>query len=407
VPASEWNTVTLGDVLDRISRPVVLEPESEYTPLGVRWYCEGVFRKETQLGSKIAAKTLYSVEEGDVIYSRLFAWKGSFGVVEREHRDGVVSNEFPTYRATPALLPEFFAAWAARPSVWDLAGALSSGTTANSRFRLGEDSFLMLEIDLPPVEEQGRIVDAVAALDDLRVTAICEAAVCAAALAAGRDALIDEAAHPTVELGDVLEAIDAGKSPKIPDRRPTPDEWGVLKVSSIRPGRFIPAEAKALPADVEPFTASRIRKGDVLTVRGSGSRKLIGSVCKVKNDPGQLLLSDLVLRMTFDLRRVDTDYIVHALSTSAARAQIENETKGTTTLGKISRAILRALEVSLPDTDTQRDIARELDVLGDELVALERESRTAADLRAALIEALVSGERHIREDGQPIEVAVA
>jgi type I restriction enzyme, S subunit len=167
VAVVEWETVPLADVLERVSRPVALQTETEYTPLGVRWYGEGVFQKEKQLGSKIAAKTLYQVEPGDVVYSRLFPWKGSFGVVDAAHAAGVVSNEFPTYRPSPDLLPEFFVVWASQPRIWSLAEVMSSGTTANSRFRLSEESFLMLEIDLPPIDEQRRIVGAVSAVGAL------------------------------------------------------------------------------------------------------------------------------------------------------------------------------------------------------------------------------------------------
>ena len=94
--ATGWPLVTLGDVLSRVKRPVKLQPSVSYRSIGIRWYGAGVFEKPAQPGSKIAAKTLYAVEPGDVMYSRLFGWKGSFGVAKAQHEGAVASNEFPT-----------------------------------------------------------------------------------------------------------------------------------------------------------------------------------------------------------------------------------------------------------------------------------------------------------------------
>lgn len=161
---SEWPTVQLADVLTRVKRPVTLDPEVEYVSIGVRWYGAGVFVKAPQAGAKIAAKTLNRVEAGDVVYSKLFAWKGSFGVVGAESAGSVASNEFPTYRATADLVPEYFVLWAARSELWDTADAASVGSTANSRNRLSEDDFLELEIGLPDLDDQRRIVAALTTL---------------------------------------------------------------------------------------------------------------------------------------------------------------------------------------------------------------------------------------------------
>ena len=160
----------------------------------------------------------------------------------------------------------------------------------------------------------------------------------------------------------------------------------------MRPGAFNPGEAKALPAAVEPFTPAQIRAGDVLTVRGSGSRKLIGSVCKVAEEPNRLLLSDLVLRIRFDESRVDTDYIVHALSSPAARWQIENEVRGTTTLGKISREIIRGLEIPLPTIEVQRQIARRLALAAEEVTTAADQVRLCQNLRVALVTFLLDAQ---------------
>ncbi|MEJ7785997.1 MAG: restriction endonuclease subunit S [Solirubrobacteraceae bacterium] len=160
---SKRRTVALREVLTRVTRPVQLDDDTEYATLGVRWYGAGCFLKAGQRGRTIAAKTLNAVEDGDIVFSRLFAWKGSFGVVHSEHAGAVASNEFPTYRASSDLLPEYFELWASRESVWDEADAGSTGTTANSRNRLSEGFFLDMAIELPTLSDQAAAVEAASA----------------------------------------------------------------------------------------------------------------------------------------------------------------------------------------------------------------------------------------------------
>ena len=76
-------------------------------------------------------------------------------------------ERFPTYRATADLDPRFFEAWVMQREVWELAGSMSTGTTAGSRSRLSETDFLQMESISPP-EAQRRVGVTVDALKTLR-----------------------------------------------------------------------------------------------------------------------------------------------------------------------------------------------------------------------------------------------
>src|SRR3546814_5682111 len=58
-------------------------------------------------------------------------------------------------------------------------------------------------------------------------------------------------AEPTV-LGDVISAIEAGKSFQTSEILAQPNELGVLKVSAVSWSTFRPEQAKALNSDYEP-----------------------------------------------------------------------------------------------------------------------------------------------------------
>lgn len=388
-----WRVVQLGDVLERIKRPVRLHDDELYRTLGVRWYGAGCFLKAEQRGADIAAKTLYGIEAGDVIFSRLFAWKGSFGIARSVHHGVVASNEFPTFRASDDLLPEYFALWSSRSAVWEEADALSTGTAANSRNRLAEEAFCGMEIELPPIEEQRAILRSVerasqarsayetemAALERLRVTAL--------------DALLSDPDQQQVKLVDLLTDLRTGTSPRCETRPPADGEWGVLKLSAIRPGQFSGAEAKALPAGTPPVMTAAVQRGDVFMTR-SNTLERVGAVCRVHEEPDKLLFPDLVFRLTLDESLIDPDFAVFALSSRAAREQIEMGATGTSdSMKKISARVIKALQLPLPSLTKQREVARQLLEITRAIDGADRASHTLAQLENVLKEDLVTGER--------------
>ena len=156
---SKWPIVPLGELLTPVSRPQNVQPDAAYRILGAHWYAEGLYTKEIKPGSQIQANKVYRVEEGDFVYNRLFAWKGSFATATRDNHDCYVSNEFPCFsvrldRADGQYLRKYFS----RTSVWDDALGLSTGGTPTSRNRLKEEKLLAMAIPLPPLSEQRRIV---------------------------------------------------------------------------------------------------------------------------------------------------------------------------------------------------------------------------------------------------------
>lgn len=151
--------VTLGKLLRPIERPEPVDPSRMYRLLGIRWYGEGLFEKESRMGQEIQAQRLYKVHEGDFVYNRLFAWKGSFAVADKKVHGCYVSNEFPCFRADDERLDVGFLRWWFHQELaWSKALGLSQGATPTSRNRLKEELFLAMKIPLPPLDVQRRVV---------------------------------------------------------------------------------------------------------------------------------------------------------------------------------------------------------------------------------------------------------
>lgn len=157
---SGWALVKVGEVVRQVEERVKVDHVKEYRMVGVKWYGEGTFHRETVKGDSLSAKYVTPLVPNSFIYNRLFAWKGSFAVVPEEHADCFVSNEFPQFvvnndRILPRYLYLFFMCNATIKAV----NKASIGSSAVSRNRFKEEDFIDFEIPLPPLPIQQAIVE--------------------------------------------------------------------------------------------------------------------------------------------------------------------------------------------------------------------------------------------------------
>ena len=150
----------IGDLVHAASRPVTVDDATEYRLLGVRLDGNGPFLREKKLGAELSATRLYRVREGDFIYSRLFAWRGAFGIIPPELDSCCVSNEFPLFQVdVDRADARFLLLWFRLPSTLALVEDHCTGSTPLTRNRYKERFFLDMVVPLPSIDEQRRIVE--------------------------------------------------------------------------------------------------------------------------------------------------------------------------------------------------------------------------------------------------------
>lgn len=202
-----------------------------------------------------------------------------------------------------------------------------------------------------------------------------------------------------VPLRRILSKIEQGWSPLSEDRSPDEGEWAVLKTSAIKGGNFDPAMIKAVSGDVQPEPRYAVRDGDLLMIRGNGSRELVGGVAYVAIAPDRCMLPDLLYRLSYMPERADGRYLSHALGSIGLRHQIELAARGIDIL-KIAQPSIAELQVAVPPRDEQVAIVGVLDDRVHQLDALTNEAQHAIDLlqerRAVLISAAVTGKIDVR-----------
>jgi type I restriction enzyme S subunit len=186
------------------------------------------------------------------------------------------------------------------------------------------------------------------------------------------------AAPPTV--GDVLLAIESGKSVKTKERPAQSGELAILKVSAVTWGEFRPHENKAVFDDYDPGDCPRPKDGDLLISRAN-TRELVGAPVLVAGDHPNLLLSDKILRLVPNLARVDRRYLAHALRSTRSRRHFESRAGGTSgSMTNITQEDIRSAPLPLPPLSEQR---RQADML-DKADAIRRKREEAIALAEQL-----------------------
>ena len=211
-------SVALGEFLTLDLHDVAVEPEATYRVAGVYGFGRGVFERNAIAGSETSYKRLTALRTDQLVLSRLKAFEGAVAVVPASLDGAYVSQEFPTFSIDPTrALPryvDFVCRW---PDFWELLGAQSKGVGAR-RERVHPEEFLAIEIPLPDLDEQRRVVarlcDLFSRTDHLNARVADSERVTSALLSAARSQALAQLAltSPTARLGEVAE-LNMGQSP--------------------------------------------------------------------------------------------------------------------------------------------------------------------------------------------------
>jgi len=154
---SQVDNVRLDLLLQRSSETIKIQPEQSYREITVKLWGKGVVLRGVVSGAEIAGARRFVARQNQLIVSRIDARNGAIGLVPGSLDGAVVTNDFPVFAVnTSRVLPEYLNWLSKTADFVDLCKRASEGTT--NRVRLQEERFLGLEILLPTVSEQRRIV---------------------------------------------------------------------------------------------------------------------------------------------------------------------------------------------------------------------------------------------------------
>jgi type I restriction enzyme S subunit len=212
--------VPLHQVLELDIDAVSIEPSESYKIAGVYSFGRGLFSRSPLLGSETTYKTFHRLHKNSFVLSQLKGWEGALSLVSEEFDGYFLSPQFPTFSAIDNCLDiEYFSWYCKQSKIWESLRQKSQGMGAR-RDSVSVKKFLSLEIPLPPIAEQRRIVariqELAAKIEEARGLRV--GAIDATNKIIGTFKQKFFSLNPrAIELGEVATIIDPNPSHRYPD----------------------------------------------------------------------------------------------------------------------------------------------------------------------------------------------
>jgi type I restriction enzyme M protein len=192
-----------------------------------------------------------------------------------------------------------------------------------------------------------------------------------------------------VRLGNIALGSDSGWSPQCESQAREGDAWGVLKVSAVSWGKFLPEENKALPSGLSAREECEVKVGDFLLSRAN-TEDLVARSVVVVDTPPHLMMSDKIVRFAFP-EMIDKVFINLVNSANFARAYYSRNASGTSSSMKnVGREVMSNLPVPLPPLAEQRRIVAQTNALFALVDQMEKMITTSRSVAGGLVDAIVS-----------------
>lgn len=195
-------------------------------------------------------------------------------------------------------------------------------------------------------------------------------------------------------LSDIIGRLDSGVSVNAEDRPAFEGEAGVLKVSAVANGHFLPSENKSvLPSDRHRLSL-HVCQGDILVSRAN-TFDLIGASGYVDADYPNLFLPDKLWKVVFsDPERDCPKWLIHLLNAPAMRTSLRARASGTSgSMKNISKGAFLGITVHRPPKVEQVAIGRMLDQWDGAIGRSQRLLKLKRRVKRGLTQQLMTGRR--------------
>lgn len=331
-----------------------------------------IVNKQTKPAGE-AGNSTYVFDEENVLYSKLRPYLNK---VVCPQEAGIATTELVPLKPRPEIIDRDYLTYYLRsPDFVRFASATVAGVKMP---RIIMEKFWNHELPLPPLTEQRRIaeiLDQADALRKQRAEADDKAARILPALF--YQMFGDPATNPKRwrerELREVIQSVDSGWSAKGEARTQLGKEYGVLKVSAVTSGRFLPDEHKAVPNVRNRRDIITPKRGDLLFSRAN-TRQLIAASCVVEEDHPFLFLPDKLWRLVVRKDLARPLFLKELFWTDATREKFRSVSGGSSgSMLNISKESMLKIVAPIPPVELQ---AR-FEELGEKLIGIVNREKKA------------------------------
>jgi type I restriction enzyme S subunit len=275
--------------------------------------------------------------------------------------------------------------------------------TSNSMKNIAKSAFLAIQVPTPSFNEQRGIAEVLSALDEqieaVEASIEKQRTICTGLLQDLFPEGFDVESKPKSVLADALRGIDSGKSFMCSDKPAKQGQWGVLKVSAVRPGGFESIENKSVENLRLVNEQYEVKHGDLLITRAN-TPALVAAACLVDMPQSKLLLCDKTLRLR-PAEGVFPTYLWLWLQTPVVRKHIDAHATGTSAgMKNISQKAIKSIPIHLPDLSTQENRSEPVVTQLDLLREMKAEATKLRLQKQGLMRDLLTGKVRVAEGVQ-------
>jgi type I restriction enzyme S subunit len=209
-----------------------------------------------------------------------------------------------------------------------------------------------------------------------------------------------------VELRDLIGTMDGGVSVNSENRLKKVGEIGVLKVSCVFKGRFLPNEHKVVVK--EDLDRVRVKPiGDHILFSRANTPELVGESGYVEKSFSDLYLPDKIWMINVeDRENTHIRWLSYILSSGRVRKLISDVATGTSgSMKNISKPSLLSITVPLPSFDEQKKIASVIQSIDENLYISTDKLIHVESAKKALMQDLLTGKVRVKIDDKESAVA--
>lgn len=372
-----WPIAVVGDLVSRIQDRVKIDPRTRYDTLGVRWYGKGAYLRPPALPK---TKTLNQAHEGDFVFCRIDTQNGPFAIIPRELDGALVTNEFPLYKVDERkLLPEFLLLFFNSQSQLGIIDSRRDGRDGRARWK--EADFESWEIPLPPLGDQGKIVEIMDSVTANFIAIQKEVAAAHNARSALLTQVLKNLPHQAVET-TLKEVADwsSGKTPKADNSSYYGGgiPWAVI--GDVR-GRYISQTARTLTQSGAKEAGGKKK----LVPPGTVLITMYGTIGNTSITETEMATNQAICRGVPN-ESVTAEYL--RLWVSSKKSDLIGLGDGKTQ-SNINKEIIENFPVKVPPREDQERVVEIMSVVEGQIEALEEELIQMQRSREVLLESLL------------------
>ena len=381
---ADWTRVAFGEVV-RLSKARSKDPESEgyQRVVGLEHIDPGDLR--IRRWADIADGTSFTsvFQPGQVLFGKRRAYQRKLAVAEF---GGVCSGDIYVLEpSSQAVMPELLPFICQTDAFFEHAISTSAGSLSP---RTNWKSLASFEFSLPPIQEQARLVEVLAASQKSAEHLLNLMEATRTAHIALFEVLMSTKDAKYVELGGLMtESPRNGYSPAAASE-PT-GHW-VLALSAISPRGYRSGQFKPVAPSAKA-TAALIGRGDLVVSR-SNTRDLVGLPMVFPEERSDVSYPDTMMRISVDTEEVSVKFLEWCLRSPICRRQVQSYAAGTSSsMLKINGANIRKVEVPFIPMEDQLSILANMSAFTAMLTNGEKRFNSAREFQSQLAnEAVIS-----------------